>query len=110
MLPSLALLKPMLLLSAALAIAPIQCASRRSFEQRREETPAEALWLLAERFQLEQNPQSQRRTLQFLVERYPSTRFAARARVVLDEPNSEFAPTNEDDAAVHPQTGAVVGP
>lgn len=72
------------MLAGLLAVAPLQCPTPRPFEQRREESPAEALWLLAERFQLEQQPVAQRRSLQFLIERYPSTRFAARARTMLE--------------------------
>jgi hypothetical protein len=63
----------------------LQCPAPRTFEQRREETPAEALWLLAERFDLEQNPQAAERTRQFLLQRYPSTRFAHRARAMTEQ-------------------------
>jgi len=63
--------------------APLQCQRARPASQEREETPPEALWMLAERFRQGGDVQARRRTLEFLVERYPSSRFAERARIML---------------------------
>lgn len=64
---------------AALA-APVQCERASDPELRREETPGEALHGLAERFAAEGNAAARRTTLTYLVERYPNSRFAPRAR------------------------------
>jgi hypothetical protein len=67
-------------LAATLAAAPLQCPRPAAPETAREETPGEALWTLAERFDREGNGPARDRTLRFLVERYPSSRFAYAAR------------------------------
>lgn len=81
------------------ALAPMQCASPRPYEQRREETPAEALWTLAERFDAQHNRDARDETLRFLLQHAPGSRYAARARVALE---SGAMPAEEprDDAAV----------
>ena len=69
-----------LLLAAALALgAPLQCGSGES-EEGRYETPPEALYELAERFEKQGDEDGRRKTLEFLVERYPNSRFAVRAK------------------------------
>ena len=65
------------------ALAPLQCPSTPPPERAREESPAEALWQLAERFAADGDGAARRATLHYLVERYPSSRFAARARLAL---------------------------
>jgi hypothetical protein len=65
-------------------VAPMQCASARPYEQRREESPAEALWMLAERFDAQRNREARDETLRFLVQHAPGSRFAARARIALE--------------------------
>lgn len=67
---------------ALLGSAPLQCPSRAPPELAREESPAEALWGLAERFGAG-DPRAREATLRYLVERYPSSRFAERARLAL---------------------------
>ncbi|HJL01440.1 MAG TPA: hypothetical protein RMH85_08595 [Polyangiaceae bacterium LLY-WYZ-15_(1-7)] len=79
-----------LALVAALGTAPFQCASDPDPERRLEDTPAEALWLLAERFREEGDAEARRTTLEQLVERYPTSREAERARLALD--GREVAP------------------
>lgn len=70
-----------LAVSALLGGAPLQCAGEPDEPAlRRYETPPEALWDLAERFSAAGDVAGRRRTLEFLVERYPSSRFAHRAR------------------------------
>ncbi|HJL17321.1 MAG TPA: hypothetical protein RMH99_16760 [Sandaracinaceae bacterium LLY-WYZ-13_1] len=66
-----------------LALAPIQCGSPPRERPELEDSPAEALWDLSVRFDEAGDAAGRRRTLEYLVERYPSSRFAERARVVL---------------------------
>jgi outer membrane protein assembly factor BamD (BamD/ComL family) len=73
-----------LLLAAALT-APVQCARKAPPEQRLEDDAAEVLYQLAERFKAEGNGAARAETLRFLVERYPSSRFAETARLDLAE-------------------------
>lgn len=70
----------LLALLGTFAGAPMQCPSPNTPERARDETPGEALWMLAERFAAEGNAAARTRTLEFLVQRYPSSRFALRAR------------------------------
>ncbi len=76
---------PMMLLSAALASAPFQCSSDPNPGQALEETPAEALFKLAEDFREQGNEPAWRHTLEFLIKRYPSSHFATRAKHQLDD-------------------------
>jgi outer membrane protein assembly factor BamD (BamD/ComL family) len=73
-----------LMLAAALA-APFQCGSRARPENHLEEEPADALYKLAERFAVAGDPKARAETLRFLVERYPSSRFAEAARLDLEQ-------------------------
>lgn len=75
---------PRLVLALALGSAPFQCASDPDPARRLEDSPAEALYMLAERFEDEGRPDARRTTLQQLVERYPSSREAERARRELE--------------------------
>lgn len=67
-------------LFADLASAPLQCSREPEPELRRYETPPEALYVLAERFKAKGDVPAYRDTLVYLVERYPSSRFAERAK------------------------------
>ena len=49
----------------------------------REETPGEAVYRVAERLRGQGDERGYRSTLQFLIERYPSSRFAEAARLDL---------------------------
>ena len=69
---------------AVLALAPVQCGSGPTDHPQFEDSPAEALWDLSEHFEAAGDEAGRRRTLEYLVERYPSSRFAARARTVLE--------------------------
>jgi TolA-binding protein len=73
-----------LLLAAAL-YAPFQCGSRVPPEHRMEDDAAEVLYKLAEKFKTEGNAGAHAETLRFLVERYPTSRFAERAKIDLEE-------------------------
>ncbi len=63
-----------------LATAPLQCGHTPDAELREDETPGDALWQLAQRFEAAHDASGQKRTLQYLVERYPSSRWASPAR------------------------------
>ncbi len=67
-------------LALASATAPVQCGHAPDPNERREDTPGDALWQLAQRFHDEHDDAAERRTLQYLVERYPSSRWAPAAR------------------------------
>lgn len=62
------------------SVAPLQCGHTRDAELREDETPGDALWQLAQRFQREHDADGERQTLQYLVERYPASRWVAAAR------------------------------
>jgi hypothetical protein len=65
------------------ATAPIQCGQTPESELRLDETPGDALWQLAQRFEAEHDEAAARKTMRFLVERYPSSRWARAAREAL---------------------------
>jgi hypothetical protein len=65
------------------ATAPIQCGQTPESELRLDETPGDALWKLAQRFEAEHDEAAARKTLRFLVERYPSSRWARAAKEAL---------------------------
>ncbi len=73
----------MLLVAAALGQAPLQCASSTPPSERTYETPAQALYGLAQQFKAKGNEDSWRTTLEYLVARYPNSRFAGMARTDL---------------------------
>ena len=84
-----------LLATALLSTAPYQCKGDDP-ARAREETPGEALWQLCGRFAAQGNDAAARTTLDDLIERYPSSREATRAK---DERRAE-----------HPCRGVVVAP
>jgi hypothetical protein len=69
--------------AALLAHAPLQCSREPEPELQREETPPEALYDLATRFKAKGDLRAYRETLSYLAERYPSSRFAVRAKTEL---------------------------
>ena len=73
-------LTPVLVLAAALVAAPIQCGSEADPALAMEETPAEALYQLAQVLKREGNEQGWRLTLEQILARYPSSRFAVAAK------------------------------
>jgi len=74
-----------LTLALSLAHAPLQCASEPDHSLRREETPGEALYGLAQQFKAKGNDEAWRQTLEYLVARYPNSRFAEMARQDLNK-------------------------
>lgn len=72
-----------LALAAALglaALAPIQCKRDPDPALRQEDTAGDALYALAQKFRAEGQIESARATLKYLVDRYPSSRYAGAAR------------------------------
>jgi hypothetical protein len=63
-----------------LATAPLQCGHTPDAELREDETPGDALWQLALRFQAAHDTAGEKRTLEYLVERYPASRWVSPAR------------------------------
>ena len=71
-----------LFLAGALAYAPYQC-GKAPEQSVREETPGEALYGLAQKMKADGDDQGYRTTLRYIVARYPSSRYAAAARIDL---------------------------
>ena len=67
------------------AQAPLQCSRTHDPTLRREETAGDALYELAQRFRQEGNNAGAKRTLEYLVERYPSSRHFGSAQDDLRE-------------------------
>ena len=74
---------PLLLVSSM--SAPMQCGTDPDPAHRLEETPAEALSLLADEFERAGDREGRVRTLRFIVQRHPKSRQAQDARVTLQE-------------------------
>ncbi|MCL2722826.1 MAG: tetratricopeptide repeat protein [Polyangiaceae bacterium] len=72
-------------LLASLGHAPLQCSRDPGPELRTEDTAGDALYKLAQNFRAKGNDAAARETLRFLVERYPSNRFAPAARDELED-------------------------
>lgn len=88
---------------AALSGAPFQCASDPDPNRRMEDTAPEALWELSERFEEREHREARLETLRHLIARYPTSRFAERARLALEEagepvPERTPATADADDA------------
>ena len=89
------LLAAPLLTFALLGTAPFQCASDPDPNRRIEDTPAEALWGLSEKFRASGNEAARRDTLTHIVETYPNSREARRAALALE--GREVSPDAPDD-------------
>lgn len=66
-------------LVVALSLAPYQCAREPDPNRRIEDDPAEAVYKLAERFKEQGKADARAGTLRYLVERYPTSRYAKAA-------------------------------
>ena len=84
------------LLIGMLGSAPMQCKHDPDPSNRREDTAGDALWDLAEDFRAKGNEEGRKQTLRFLVEKYPSNRFAPAARAELDGTPSPPVPKAGD--------------
>jgi hypothetical protein len=74
------------LLALALSLSPFQCASDPDPERAMEDSAPAALWDLSERFRADGDLAGRTRVLRYLVDRYPSSRYARRAERELDTP------------------------
>lgn len=99
---NLALRSASLFALASLSVAPFQCPHDPDPREVREDTPGEALYSLAHEFGDAGDKQGEIRTLRYLVDRYPRSRFAVRARdelkdlgVALPEGTIQPDPTRE---------------
>jgi hypothetical protein len=68
------------LAAVVLAIAPLQCPHDTDPAHCWDDAPGDGLWDLAQRFRVDHDDAAAKRTLEFLVERYPSSRYAPAAR------------------------------
>ncbi len=68
------------LVAIALAIAPLQCPHDKDPAHCWDDAPGDGLWDLAQKFRANHDEAAARGTLEFLVERYPSSRYAPAAR------------------------------
>jgi hypothetical protein len=74
----------LLVASTVFGYAPYQC-GKAPEKSLREETPGEALYALAQKLRAEGDEQGYRTTLRYILQRYPSSHFAAAAQVELAE-------------------------
>ncbi len=74
-----------LLCAFGLSGAPLQCGSEPEPDLRRYETPGEALYDLAGQFKAKGDTAAWRTTLEYLIARYPNSRFAVMARSDLED-------------------------
>lgn len=70
--------------------APLQCGSEPDSSLAVEETPAEALYGLAQRFRSDGERRAWRRTLEHLQARYPNSRFSVMAKEELEREDEIF--------------------
>jgi|GEM_PF-1053503 len=74
-------MKPVVLALCGVLLAPYQCATAE--HKPLEDTAPKSLWLLAERFEKEGQSSAREVTLKQLVEQYPGSRYARKARAEL---------------------------
>jgi len=72
-----------LLCGALFNWAPLQCQSDPEPALRRSETPGEALYGLAKQFRAKGDEEAWKATLEYLITRYPNSRFSIRAKADL---------------------------
>ncbi len=80
---------------ASLLNAPIQCGHETDPALRTDESPGDALWDLAQKFREAHDDAAADKTLRYLVDRYPASRWSAAARAQLGSPGSA-APVTGD--------------
>lgn len=94
-------MKPVVALLFTLLVgsAPFQC--RTNEPPQTEDSPAEAMWNLADHFHAQNMEDARRETLRQIIDHYPSSREAEQARLVLDgrELTPQPAETTGDDTA-----------
>jgi outer membrane protein assembly factor BamD (BamD/ComL family) len=78
-------------LVAAIATAPIQCGHDYDPNLRKDESPGDALWDLAQKFHDTHDDAAARKTLEYLVQKYPASRWTPAAREELDAAGQQGA-------------------
>jgi hypothetical protein len=68
------------ILAASIVAAPIQCGHETDPALRTDESPADALWDLGQKFHEAHDDAAYKKTLEYLVQRYPASRWATAAR------------------------------
>jgi hypothetical protein len=63
-----------------LVTAPIQCGHSSDVSLREDDSPGDALWALAQQFREAHDAAAERRTLEYLVTRYPVSRWVPAAK------------------------------
>jgi outer membrane protein assembly factor BamD (BamD/ComL family) len=102
-------MKSAVLALCAALLAPYQCATSKD-QRPLEDTAPKALWILSERFQKEGDDKARKTTLQQIVEQYPGSRYASRARSELGIPDPEGdEDESEKSAAERAEAGEDVG-
>ncbi|HTM45361.1 MAG TPA: hypothetical protein VL137_10425 [Polyangiaceae bacterium] len=85
-------------LAASFRWAPLQCGGEPDPQVKKYETPSEALYDLATEFKTKGDTGGWRTTLEYLMRRYPNSRFAMRAKDELAAASNGASP----GAAVEP--------
>ncbi|MEZ4298560.1 MAG: hypothetical protein R3B70_26650 [Polyangiaceae bacterium] len=79
------------------ATAPYQCAREPDPNRRIEDDPAEAIQKLADRLKSQGDTEGQVTALKFLIERYPTSRYAKAARLELEQMGQSVPPPPPED-------------
>lgn len=82
-------MKSVVLALCGVLLAPYQCGSKGT-QRPVEDTAPKALWVLAERFEADNDAKARETTLRQLAEKYPSSRYAQKAREALGIPEPEL--------------------
>jgi hypothetical protein len=85
-------------------LAPYQCATSKEHRPL-EDTAPKALWILSERFQKEGDDKARETTLRQIVEQYPGSRYASRARGELGIPDPEGEDSDDKSSAERAEAG-----
>lgn len=91
-------MKAALLALSLMLSAPYQCGTEPN-ERPREDSAPKALWVLAEKFETQGNSAARETTLQQIVETYPSSRFAERARQALGLPSRKGSDSESETSS-----------
>jgi outer membrane protein assembly factor BamD (BamD/ComL family) len=70
-----------------LGSAPFQCGDPEPIRYARRDDPAEVVWSLGVRLDRRGQRTAAHETWRYLIERYPTSRYAERARMELDHPD-----------------------
>ena len=98
-------MKAALLALGVMLSAPYQCGTEPN-ERPRQDSAPKALWMLAERFASENNGSARQTTLRQLIENYPTSRYAERARQELGLPSAPKEDKHERDWEDEPKPEA----